>query len=163
MLTDVSYGVNHHVRLLSLRQLFAGLLRHHVRGVPLGPVLIALPGALLVLAVGGRRTPERARQIVRRSVGSLAGIDAPRQPRCDLLQQPLVAVRVAERSKRAVAGMIRRGPVEAAVPALRLELGPRRSSVKHLADIDAASGELAARRLDVGDDEVEALGRPGRG
>ena len=41
----------------SRRQLRAGLLRHHVRGVPVGPVRVSLPGALLVLAVGGLRPP----------------------------------------------------------------------------------------------------------
>jgi len=56
MLTDVTYGVNPHVLLVSLRQLFGGLRRHHVRGIPLGPVLLALPSALLVLAVDGLRT-----------------------------------------------------------------------------------------------------------
>ena len=38
-------------------------LRHHVLGVPVGPVGVALPGALLVLAVGGLRTLKHARQI----------------------------------------------------------------------------------------------------
>jgi len=47
----------------SFRQLSAGLLGHHVRGVPVGPVLVALPGAFLVLAVGGRGTFECARQV----------------------------------------------------------------------------------------------------
>jgi hypothetical protein len=37
----------------SLRQLFAGLLAHHILGVPVGPVRISLAGALLVLPVGG--------------------------------------------------------------------------------------------------------------
>src|SRR5690242_21711785 len=37
----------------SLRQLFAGLLSHHVGGVPVWPVRVALSRALLVLAVGG--------------------------------------------------------------------------------------------------------------
>ena len=48
---------------LLFRELSAGLLRHHVRGVPVGPVLVALPDAFLVLAVGGRRTFERAHQV----------------------------------------------------------------------------------------------------
>ena len=160
---DVAYGVNHHSILVSLRQFFAGLLRHHVRSVPLGPVLVALPGSLLMLAVGCLRTPERARQIVRRSERSLTGIDAPRQPGCDLLQQLRVAVRVAERSVGAVAGIIRRRPAEAAARAAGLELRARRSGVKHLADIASVSDQFAARRLDVGDDEVKALCRAGRG
>ena len=32
-----------------MRQLCAGLLRHHIRRVPGGPVLVALPGALFVV------------------------------------------------------------------------------------------------------------------
>jgi hypothetical protein len=80
MLSDATYGVNHHVILGSLRQFFAGRLRHCVRSIPLGPLFLALPGALLVLAVGGLRTAERARQMIRRSERSLAGIDAPTQP-----------------------------------------------------------------------------------
>ena len=42
----------------SRRQLRPGVLRHHVRGVPVGPVRVALPGALLVFAVGGLCTPK---------------------------------------------------------------------------------------------------------
>src|SRR5580698_3403298 len=49
-----------------LRQLFPRLLRHHVGGIPLRPVLVALFEALLVLAVGGLRRSKGARQIVRR-------------------------------------------------------------------------------------------------
>jgi hypothetical protein len=48
----------------SSRQLRPSLFRHHVRGVPVGPVLVALSsGALLVLAVGGLGTSKRARQV----------------------------------------------------------------------------------------------------
>ena len=87
---------------LQLRRQFpAGLLRHHVRGVPVGPVLVALPGALLVLAVGGLRTPKRARQIACRGECRLGEVDPPGQPGRDLLQQPAVAVRVAERGEGA--------------------------------------------------------------
>jgi hypothetical protein len=59
--------------------------------------------------------------------------------------------------------MIRRRPAEVAVRAAGLELCARRSGVKHLAFIDTVSGESAARRLDVGDDEVKALSRARRG
>ena len=51
------------VAIRSRWQFCPGLLRYHVSGVPVGPVRVALPGALLVLAVGGLRTPKRARQI----------------------------------------------------------------------------------------------------
>ncbi len=42
-------------RSRSRRQLRPGLLRHHVRGVPVGPVLVGVADALLVLAVRDRR------------------------------------------------------------------------------------------------------------
>jgi len=61
LLTDVTYGVNHHAILFSLRQFLAGLLRHHVLGVPGGPVRVALAGPLFVLAVSGLGPPKRAR------------------------------------------------------------------------------------------------------
>ena len=50
--------------------------------------------------------------------------------------------------------MIRRRPADVAARDVGLELRARRSGVKHLADIDTASGEFAACRFDVGDDEV---------
>src|ERR1700733_11806672 len=85
-----------------LRQLFAGLLRDHVGGVPIWPVLIAMPEALLVLAVGGLRTPKRAGKIARRGEGCRCGVDAARQSRPDLLEEPAVPIRIAERGERAV-------------------------------------------------------------
>ena len=45
------------------RQLLAGLLRHHVLGVPVRPVIMWSAGPLLVLAVRGRRAPERGREV----------------------------------------------------------------------------------------------------
>src|SRR5882724_12052230 len=84
----------------SLRQLFAGLLARHVLGVPVRPILVALPpGALLVLAVGGLGTPKCARQIRRGCECRLSGVDPAGQPRRDLLQQPAVSVRITERSE----------------------------------------------------------------
>ena len=44
----------------SLGQLLACLLAHHVLGVPIRPVGVRRTDPLLVLAVGGRRTSERA-------------------------------------------------------------------------------------------------------
>src|SRR5678815_1065933 len=85
-------------------QLGARLLRDHVCGVPLWPVRIpplAEPG--LVLAVGGLGTPKRVRQISRGREARHPGVDAPRQPGRDLLEQPSVAVWITERGKRAVA------------------------------------------------------------
>jgi hypothetical protein len=59
--------------------------------------------------------------------------------------------------------MIRGGSTKAATRAVRLELGARRSGVKHFAEIYTTSDEFAARRLYVGGDEVKALRRAGRG
>jgi hypothetical protein len=86
-------------RSRSLRQLFAGLFRHHVRGIPVCPVHIVLSCALLVLAVGSLRTPKRARQIVRRCEGRRRRVNATGKPRRDFLEQPAVAVRIAERGE----------------------------------------------------------------
>jgi len=85
----------------------AGLLAHHVLGVPVGPVFVTLAaGALFVLAVCGRRTPKRARQIVRRRESRGRRVYATGQPRRDFLEQPAVAVRITERSERPVAAML---------------------------------------------------------
>ena len=99
----------------------------------------------------------------RRGEGRLGGVDPAGQPGRDLLQQPAVAVRVAERGERAVAGVIGRGAADAAARAVGLELSAGRPGVEHLADLGTAGGELVARGLDIGDDQVQALGRAGRG
>src|SRR3979411_181089 len=50
--------------LRSRRQLHAGLLRHHVGGVPVGPVHVVLSAlTFFVLAVGNRGATHRVRQI----------------------------------------------------------------------------------------------------
>ena len=136
---------------------------HHVLGVPVRPVRVGLAGALLVLAVrAAARRSALARSAAEANVVSV-GVDAPGQPRRDLLEQPAVAVRVAERGERAVAGVLGRGAADATARAVGLEPSARRRVVEHLADLDAARGELVARGLDVGDDQVQALGRARRG
>src|SRR6266567_971979 len=90
----------------SLRQLFAGLLRYHVGGIPIGPVCVALTGALFVFAVGSFRTAKCACQIARRRESRRPRIDATGQPRRNLLQQPAVAVWVSERDMRLIAAML---------------------------------------------------------
>ena len=59
--------------------------------------------------------------------------------------------------------MIGRGPADSTARAVALELSSRRPGVEHLADLGTAGDELVACRLDVGDDQVEALGRARRG
>ena len=152
-----------HVVVGSCRQLLAGLLRDHVLGVPVGPVLVGLARARLVLAVRGGRAPQRARQVARPRRTPSSRVDPAGQPRRDLLQQPAVAVRVAERGEGAVAAVVGRRARSTRPRAVGLELGARLLGVEHLADLDAAGGELVARGLDVGDDQVEALGRARRG
>ena len=112
----------------------------------------------------GRRTPQRARQIVRRREGRRRGVDATGQPRRDLLEQPAVAVRITERGERAVAAML---GIRTADPEPPKQVGLVRASVhaggvvEHLADLDAATEQLVAGGLDIGDDQVQALGRAG--
>jgi len=73
----------------------AGLLSHHVGGVPVWPIRVAVPDALLVLAVGGLRTPKRIREFAFGAEGSRARSDTQRVGR-DLLKVPAVAVGITE-------------------------------------------------------------------
>ncbi len=85
------------------------LLRHHVLGVPVGPVRISRADALLMLTVGGRRAPHRARQVARRPKRRRGSVEAPRgKPGRDFLEQPAVAVRIAERGIGTIGGIARR-------------------------------------------------------
>src|SRR6185295_7461938 len=49
----------------SCRKRCADLLRHHVRGVPVGPIRVGLTGELLVLTVGDGCAPHRICEIFR--------------------------------------------------------------------------------------------------
>jgi hypothetical protein len=118
----------------------------------------------LVLAVRGRRTPKRARQIARRREGRGRGVYATGQPRRDFLKQPAVAVRITERSERPVAAML---GIRTADPDPSKQVGLVRARVhagvvvEHFADLRAAIEQLFAGGLDVGDDQVQALGGAG--
>ena len=93
-----------------------------------------------------------------------AGVDAPGKPRRDLLEQPAVAVRIAERGERAVAAMLGIRTVDPAPPkqvGLVLASVHAAGVVEHLADLDAATKQFFACGLDVGDDQVQALGGAG--
>src|SRR5689334_25394152 len=96
-----------------LRQLGPGLLRHHVRRVPRGPVRVALPSALLVLAVGGLGTPKCACLLICGTERSGARVDAAGQPVRGFLREPPVAVRIAEGREGAVGVVTRRWPRDA--------------------------------------------------
>ena len=89
-----------------------------------------------VLAVGGLGTSKRARQIARQPECRLGRVDPARQPRRDLLQQPAVAVRIAEGGEGTVGGVIGRGPGDPAV----------RAEVEDFAHLHAAPRQLVAGR-----------------
>jgi hypothetical protein len=75
---------------------------------------------------------------------------AARKPRLDLLEQPSVAVRVAERGIRLVGAAFRIGAQNTAA-----------RQVEDLADLDAPANEVGSRRVDVVDGQQQALNRPG--
>src|ERR1700722_10823132 len=93
---------------LSLRKFSSGLLRRHVRRVPIRPFRVGLPArlptgrivglafALLVLAECGFRSAHRAGQIVCGRERRLRRIDAARRPMRDLLNDPRVAIGIFE-------------------------------------------------------------------
>src|SRR5919112_5345522 len=143
-----------------LRQRLAGLLVDNVLGVPLGPVHIGLAGPLLVLAVRSRCATERGRESSSRSEGR-ACLHAPREALGDFLEQPAIAVRIAERGVRAVAAMLGIRTADSNTPE---QVGLVRASVhvagavERLADLHAATEQLLASSLDVGNDEVQSLG-----
>ena len=59
--------------------------------------------------------------------------------------------------------MIGCGAAHATARSAGLELSARRPGVEHLADLGTAGGEFAVRSLNIGNDQVQALGRAGRG
>src|SRR5262245_21462446 len=152
----------------SCRRRLPVLLGHHVRAVPVGPVRIALPEPLLVLSVGGLRPPQRARQIRGGRESSHSGVYPTGQPSRDLLQQPAVAVGITKRCERLVTAML---GIRTADPMPPEQVGLVRAgmdaagAVEHLADLGTPAEKLLPRGLDVGDDQVQALGgaRRGRG
>src|SRR5262245_7054478 len=116
-----------------------------------------LTRALLVFAVCGLRTAERARQVRRGCEARGVRIDPTLEPAGDLLQQPTVPFRVVERHERQIAAPGRVGAAR-----LRFDfewIVPPGDIVKDLARVDTLPDQLLARRLDVRDDEVEELCR----
>src|SRR5258706_2627099 len=83
----------------SCRQFRAGLFRHHVRGVPVGPVRVCSADPILMLAVRDRRAPHRARQIRHRGEARRVRVDPTREACRELLQQPAIAVPIRERQE----------------------------------------------------------------
>ena len=67
-----------------------------------------------------------------------------------------------ERGERVV-GCALGGRAVDATAAVALELSPWRSGVENVTDLDTARGKIFARSLNIGDDQVETLGRSWRG
>src|SRR5215468_6443133 len=99
----------------------------------------------------------RLTQKLRQSRDVQIAESTPRQARCDLLEQPGVAIRVAERSKGKVAAVTGVRSTDATV-AFGTELSTRFQSMEHLTDLDTAGNEICAGSFDIGNDQVETLG-----
>src|SRR5215468_8802144 len=91
----------------------------------------------------------RLTQKLRQSRDVQIAESTPRQARCDLLEQPGVAIRVAERSKGKVAAMTGVRPTDATV-AFGTELSARCQSMEHLTDLHTAGNKLFASRFNIG-------------
>jgi hypothetical protein len=124
-----------------------GLLRHHVGGIPRGPVIVLArpvkkvrsPRPFLVLDVGGLGTPKRACQIRRGRECRVSAVDPAGQPRRYLLHQPRIAVGIVDGTERPVA-------VAFGVRTWLPRLGRERRAVPDRVGIDArpASSSRAA-------------------
>src|SRR5206468_1118072 len=120
-------------------------------GVPVRPVLIVLAAVpLLVFAMGGGRAAQRAREIGRRGERGAVAVDAAGQSSRDFLQQPAIAVGIAERGIRTVAAAFR---IRAAQPdpskQIRLVLANVHvaAGVERFTDYNAATEQRVARGL----------------
>src|SRR5277367_3011027 len=146
------------LRCRSGRQRFAGLLCHDVFGIPVWPALsIFLAEPALVLAVCGSRPPERVRDISRRRECDVR-VHTSRQPRRDLLQQPAVAVRIAECREGPVARAAGGGATEAPARSVEPKLSSGLPGVEDFADLGAARCKRFACGVDIRDDQIKALG-----
>ena len=148
-------------------QFLSHLLANEVLGVPVRPVFIALAaGPLLMLAVRCLRPPQRGREVRRRGEGRGVRGHATWRSLGQLLQQPAIPVRIAERGERVVAGMLGIRPGNSDPPE---QVGFVRAGVcatgvvEHAADLHAATDQFFAGCLDVGDNQVQPLGGPGSG
>ena len=100
------------------------------------------------------------------AISAAVAIDTSGQSRGDFLQQPAIAVGIAERGIRTVAAAFR---IRAAQPDPPKQIRLVRANVhvaagvKRFADRNAAAEQRVAGGLDVGDDEIQALRGAGRG
>src|SRR5258708_4932073 len=102
-------------------------------------------------AAGGSLTlraesPATRRACVKCAAGATAVSDAAGEPRCDLLDQPRIAVRIIEGEERPVARALGVGAGKAC-------LQGKRRAVPHLTRVDATADKFVMSRFDVGDNQ----------
>ena len=119
--------------------------------------------ALFVFVMRSRRSTHRAGQIGNVRVRRLARVRSAGQTARDLLQYPIVPVRIVERRIGTIRRALGRKARNAAGISVGLKLRAGRSRVKDRADRNAARGERIARGHDVGHDEIVAVRRTGCG
>src|SRR5437879_12821825 len=105
--------------------------------------------AMMLLRLAQKLTQHRDIQIAESTSG---------QSRCDLLEQPGVAIRIAERSKGKVAAVTGVQPTDATA-AFGTELSTRFRSMDHLTDRDTPGNELLSSSFHLGTDRVATLGK----
>src|SRR5690349_24361168 len=106
-------------------------------------------------------TSECAGELGGRGECRAACVDTTGQARVDFLEEPAVAVRIAERGERAVAAMLEVPTADPKPPeqVWLVRAGMRIAGVvERLADRDTPTEQLGASGLDVGDDEIQPLG-----
>ena len=142
------------VDLAVVRCLFgrlAILARDNVSRIPVRPVMLRCRSFIFTVVF--------LRLLQKPGQGSNIQTPEPsaRQPRCDFLDQPSIAVGITKRGERAV-GAVFRCRSNNATAAVDLELSAWRSGVEHLTHRDTACANILLRCLDIGDDQLQALG-----
>src|ERR1700691_3197724 len=130
----------------------AVLARDNVGGVPARP-LVFRSGRLVFTVVLLSLLQELSQRRDIQTTKSPA-----RQPRCDFLKEPSITVGITKRGERVVGGMLGCWPADATA-AVSLELSARSSGVEHLTHFYTACDKMFPRGRNIGDDQVEALGR----
>ena len=131
------------------------LARDDVGGVPIRPLVLRGSGFVFgVMLLGLLQELGQCGHIQRARPSA-------RQACCDFLEEPSIAVGIAKRGKRAIGGMPGRGSADTSAAVFQ-ELRTRRSWVEHFTDINTAGDKIFPSRFNVGDDQVEALGRTWR-
>src|SRR6185503_9050747 len=108
-----------------------------------------------VLAVRSFSASQCLHELGLRAEGRVRCIDASRESRSDLLQEPRVAVRIAEGRKRRIGLVLRMRSIHGRLT--------RSVAMKYLAHLHAAIDQLLACGCNVGDDEIQAARGTWRG